>query len=124
MTRLATLCTLALTLGCDPSARQINGAPHAPRAAHNVLDAAQLRDGSLADAIHRTRPHWLSGARAARTVWLHQFAAYDVSELWQIPAHDVLRVRYLSEAETTMRYGSHRGVGPSLEVTFRGERVP
>jgi hypothetical protein len=124
------LLTLAATLGCGPaSGTSATSSSVVPRQA-NLLTTAEIfgayADATTAyDAIARLRPHWLSshgptsfmtaGTEYAR-VFLDGQQYGDLRSLRNIPASEVMEIRYYNSTEAGGRFGLRAGTSGVIEI--------
>jgi hypothetical protein len=123
------LIALAATLGCGASGTSATSSTTVPRQA-NLLSAEEIF-GAYADvtttydAIARLRPHWLSSHgptsfMAPNTEYARVFLdgqQYgDLQSLRNIPASEVMEIRYYNSTEAGGRFGLRAGTGGVIEV--------
>lgn len=124
------LISLAASLGCAPaSGTSATSSAAIPRQA-NLLTTEEIFGAhadavTTYDAIARLRPHWLSshgptsfmtpGTEYAR-VFLDGQQYGDLQSLRNIPASEVMEIRYYNSTEAGGRFGLRAGTGGVIEV--------
>lgn len=123
------LITLAATLGCSASGTSATSSTTIPRQA-NLLTTAEIFGAkadvtTTYDAIARLRPHWLSshgptsfmtpGTEYAK-VFLDGQLYGDLQSLRNIPASEVVEIRYYNSTEAGGRFGLRAGTSGVIEI--------
>ena len=120
---------VAAILGCAPNPAE-RGIPKTPSTLLTATEivTARAENGSLYDAIMRTRPNWLAAhgqmssspdANPYATVFLdgQQFGSIDA--LRRIQAFHVASARYYDITQAGARFGIKGGMGGVIEVLTR-----
>lgn len=117
------LVLFAALLGACGSA-QTGKSTRLPGPKTNVLratDVAPFRDAEA--AVHTLRRHWVAGRDGSRTatppVFVDGILMMGHNALEQLPAHQVVEIRYLSAIEATARFGNQFRSGVILVATTR-----
>jgi hypothetical protein len=122
------LGALAAIVGCAP-ASNTSVIPGVHRNAKVLtaeeIEAAHADVRTAYDAIARLRPNWLAshgamssdaGANPFATVWLDGQLYGELSTLRDIPAYQVIDLRYYDITEAGAKFGLRAGAGGAIEV--------
>lgn len=115
------LAALPLLAACSSSGQT------GPRPDRNLLDGAEIRAGSFADAftaVRTLRPNWLTqrgvataNLRESVKVYIDNSLLGGPETLRQIAANTITSMRFMDGLEASQRWGLDHGVGAILVFT-------